>query len=121
MKVLIPNKNFIPTKDFSAYLIELGYSQYNFTNCNNMWFDQKVIKFIEEHKNWQPLGYISLIAMKGTVSINFKSCFCGAVYVLEVDNTKPWSFNYDSKDIPYIVYPEVKINEMNYWEVKFKK
>ena len=52
-------------------------------------------------------------ALKGAKSYKYKIGFCGAIYVIEVDTSKPWIIKYDQTDVPYPCYLDINLDEHN--------
>lgn len=104
-----------PPEEFVEYAKSIGYLNYYDLDCL---FDERIVKFVEDHANWIINGENRLYNLyKGKADFNFKIGFAGFARVVQVDIDKTWRFCTKNKpfpDFPSIEYVDVSTDKYNH-------
>ena len=118
MQKVIIFSHFKPTEEFDNFVKSLGYENPDYEYLNDMWFDETLIKYIEDNCNWHYYKHNDIPCIKGKDYYEFKIGFAGVASVIEVDTTKPWIIQKDN-DCPYAVYPRLETDKFNHVRIAY--
>lgn len=106
--------HFKPTYEFNKFITSLGYNHIPYKALSQINFDPRVIHYVKEHSDWNAWGYVDF-AMRGQPSDKFVIGFCGAAYILEVDDDKTWIIRWRQCGVPFIRY--ITLHHTSYGQV----